>query len=269
MLVQFVHTVKPKGIEENIIGGPPGLGDVLRGILCFLQLKDTLNYNFKINTYYHPMYKYLEFDKEIMINEPIEGNIREMWNIDVSVDMNKNVDYVFSGGSPDAYNKIITQEHIFFLKRILTPCKSLETKLINIFNKFNLVKGDYNVLHIRINDNIFDDTKHTYSLSYRNESNYTIDHDKINLFLLSNKIDLIVTNFNELGLELQNKFGISYHSSNKVHLGNPVDDFIEDSLIDLFLLGYSKNIFSYSTYHWASGFSTMIGIAYNIPVRKI
>jgi hypothetical protein len=148
------------------------------------------------------------------------------------------------------------------LQKMFSPTQYIKNKLFNIRQNLNL--KEYNVLHIRTGDNNINNKIQDTILN-------SVDSYIKKLDLINKKI-LVLSDSDDLKRKLNDKYNFITLNSKIIHLGylNSEDgkQGIESTIIDFFLLCYSKKIYSSSVYHWNSGFSYMASRLYNIPIEK-
>jgi hypothetical protein len=172
---------------------------------------------------------------------------------------------LFSNAFP-IYSEI-TQECKNFIKNKITPNNVIEQNINDILNSMQLNKHNYSILHIRSGDNylINDDN---YNINYINKLYKIISQNTNNntrYIILSDSIKLkklIKLRFSNFYTELKQITHIGELSIN-------TSESIINTLTDFYLMSYSQNIISISSYEWGSGFSEWCSIIYNIPYLKI
>ena len=238
----------------------PGLGDYIRGCLTLIKYCDKYNYLFFVKKDSHKMFNFLSDNKYFISDSEYQSiyrdnkNVIEIFGDYFSVDKRinllfergKNFNIITSGfyNYPDNYGEI-NENQRKIMKQIFTPSENLNKKLIIIFKELNIIRGEYNVLKIRTGDKII------HNESILDESFY----QNIKIMVENLKINeetVIVCDSNLVAKRLISDFNnLKYYETKKIHLGdrhiNSSDSntcYIEDTLIDFFLLCYSKKITS-------------------------
>ena len=147
------------------------------------------------------------------------------------------------------------------IQKLFIPNDYLQDKIQNI--KLGLELDNYSVLHIRTGDQ---------------NINKGLDSKIVNsVEEILNKIKfpentLLLSDSSELKLYLRKKYNFKILESEIIHLGflgsENIDNGIESTLIDYFLICGSNKIYSLSVYEWNSGFSLMASKIYMIPIEK-
>jgi hypothetical protein len=273
-------------------GKSPGLGDFLRGSFCFMQLAKLYNIDFDIDFSNHPMSKYLE---NVNKNEDIDyNNIEIYYDINLSRDKlieyessvkNKNINPEFIkntikwlntknsesvGFMSNAYpffNKF-TEEGKNFIKSKLEPNNVMKEYINYSLGELQLNKNGYGVIHIRTGD------EHLV-----NNQGFTKEFLKklkliINSSILPDRRYLILSDSNILKNMLKTYPNFYILIRDIEHLGgeymkNTDTNGIMNTLVDFYLMSYSKTIISLSTYRHVSGFSKYCSVIYGIPFKFI
>lgn len=262
-----------------INGRSPGFGDYLRGCICLYQISKVLNIEFDMDLSHHPLSSFLLNNNSNNIDYT---NISFYYNLNNINMQTTNPDFLnnfidnlntinevtyslFSNAFP-IYSEI-TQECKNFIKNKITPNNVIEQNINDILNSMQLNKHNYSILHIRSGDNylINDDN---YNINYINKLYKIISQNTNNnttYIILSDSIKLkklIKLRFSNFYTELKQITHIGELSIN-------TSESIINTLTDFYLMSYSQNIISISSYEWGSGFSEWCSIIYNIPYLKI
>lgn len=260
-----------------------GFGDFIRG--CFYILEycsiNKLEYDFHI--FRHHLQKYLKyFQKKQPISIAISKNICKFIDINASfVVKNKIIDYKIITNHDNAFiyylnscenfngniyinttnfpNHNIPINNIKFMNQVLQPTDEI-IELVNIqLNELKLVKKNYITFHIRFGD--------AYLLKETN----LIDSSRLNRLIEKIKITknqdyLLITDCQILKTKLIENFpNLKVTSYDIGHICENDEIGIKNTLIDFYLISYSKSIISYSVYNHGSGFSKWCSVVYNIP----
>ena len=200
--------------------------------------------------------------------------------------------YIHTTAYPD---KQIQQKHKDIIKQMLIPSNLLEKKILYTFNELKLTKYNFATIHIRLGDKYFkkDDTKEDNFIivdeNIKNNCAISIDSDeededqsKIDFIIefienytknniKNNKFDLLLIADNEhIKKILVEKFPFIKITLNKIVHTRENNEEAEDlinTMIEFYLMSYSKEIHAFSIYEHGSGFSRWCAETYNIPYK--
>jgi len=265
----------------------PGLGDYIRGCLTLMKFCEKYNYKFYINKDSHEMFSFFENsefyidnnDEKIKKNKdilelipPLNYNIINN-RLEQLFFSKQNLNVLTSGfyNYPHNYGPINNYQ-FNILNKIFIPNKTFKNEIDNVLKELKVEKNKYNMLHIRAGDQLI-----------RNDRiENTLLQDVINIIDKNNLIKettVLVTDSTQLALELNKKYTLlKYYNTKKIHLGDRYlnnsllkKEYIKNTLIDFYLIYYSKNINAIP----GSGFSTVASLlgkqkyvqyAYNIGI---
>ena len=250
----------------------PGLGDFIRGCLALINFCEKHNYKFYINKDSHEMFSFFENsefyidnnDEKLKKNKDVLELLPPMSYNSINNELEKlfyskqNMNILTSGfyNYPHNYGPINTYQYNI-IKKIFTPTQTFKNKIDDVFKELDVEKNKYSVLHIRAGDKL-------------------ILNDRIETTLLQNVINIIdknkiikettvlVTDSTQLALELNKRYHLlKYYNTKKIHLGDRYlkdtllkKEYIKNTLIDFYLIYYSKNINAIP----GSGFSTIASL---------
>jgi hypothetical protein len=153
-----------------------------------------------------------------------------------------------------------------YIRTILKPNDTLLNSVQECLNQLELECNNYSVFHIRSGD------------KYLKDNNKSIQFPKIyieklktniQIFMEKNEKYLLIADNNEIKILLHRYFPDIKILLNKItHLGEGVlleEEKVKNTLIDFYILSFSKKIFSFSCYEHGSGFSYWCAKTYNIP----
>lgn len=287
---------------------PPGFADFLRGTQTLYLLSKRYNYKLLIDFDIHPIFKFLKYNENFYIKNlnvdtlevipPI--NYNNIYNI-LKLNFESNNDiYILTNSFhsdhmiTDHYDQNQINESNNYLKEILLPNNLLSILIKKRLLSMN-INDNYIVIHLRFNDNCFNDN-FILSSNHKNKlynviNNIQNDNSETKIIVLSNYYDFI----EELKQKYDNLF---FNKNNPIHLGsldkniniddldeisdieddekdkiefkllNKLDKKIRDTLIDLFILTKASKIYGISQY-MGSGFSYQISEIYNIPYYNL
>lgn len=268
---------------NNAPGG--GIGDFIRGSLFLIQYCIINNLRFDIDYKNHPVSKYLykKYDKieeeinydEVSYyypdnnpfnNKNIDSFIKEFTSyINSKINLNDKTFYLFSNNYP--INKITNLERSFIRDKFL-PNTELSEFIDNRLQNLNLNEKKFNIIHIRLNDNVFKtdniDIKLLDSLKYRL-------HNIIKILNKNNMKILLLSNSNILKLKLKIHFkNLIIYTNNIGHLAVTNNyETIKNTLVDMFIISKAVNVVALSDYGHGTGFSKYICELYNVPYKCI
>jgi len=261
-----IHKIQldPKTTE----GFPPGFGDVLKGTVSLYKITKEYEYTFYLDLTQHPISDYIsQTIPDNLIN--LDDTVHEYFNLpdhnNLITQVNKTM-YINDIGLFQTNCNISTLNDLNIndkknLQNMIKPNNYLQNKINEIKNNFNL--NNYSVLHIRTGDD-------NMNKSINSKSKISIEKTLGQINLPENI--LLLSDSHELKKYLSRKYKYKIINSEIIHLGylnsNNKKLGIESTLIDFFLISGSNKIYSLSVYDWNSGFSTMAGELYSIPIEK-
>ncbi len=278
--IKIIHLVYK---FKYLNGYATGFGDFIRGSLYLLQFCEKHLINFDFDIYEHPIGNYLHFfAKKQKIDHNISNYISKFLGLNAYFKTtNQIIDYLIILNSDENFIRYINNlfnynGHIFIntcnfpshyisdkhrkiMQNILIPTNEINEEIEKYIFSLNFQKYNYIVYHIRMGDSYL-----------KNETDF-IDLSKINYFL--NKIKqnnndncLLITDCNPLKKIITKSFpNIKYLFYDICHTSENKDELIKNTLIDFFLMSYSKAVICFSTYPHGSGFSKWCSVVYNIP----
>ena len=267
-----------------------GFGDFLRGSIYLSYMCYILNIDFDIDLNNHPMSKYLKNKKysytipysEVKayinyygIGDECEHNFLEYLFKDINDFNSGDTFFLFNNSIPlfDINNpvfNIIQRARKIIIPKI-EPNDHLLKMLDNTLKIFNLSRNGYAVIHIRCGDHCmnikyeYDSEKHIISSKHLNDI-----IESIKKYSNKNKKYILIGDSNYFKQEIVKKLPHLHALNNKIcHTAHKTDVPALDTLIDFYLMRYSKQIISFSAYGHGSGFSSYCSIIYNIPFHQV
>ena len=281
----ITHVYQQKYIINNNIVNSRGLGDFIRGSYWIMQFCKYANILFNMNIN-HPINNYL-LNKTHEINRGVHflddanyryniqpknminayyGFIKSFIKYVQSLPINNGNVYVYNIGFPILEIEEYQRQYI---RNIFTPSIMMNTYIDQQLSQLGLEKNNYNIIHIRIGDNLL--VHNTQNLnnnvlnSLINKVKGHINDNENYLVLSDNKIfkDILKNNI---------KNNIKLLNNNISHLGEGTNltnmQIVKDNMLEFYLMSLSKDILAYSVYYWGSGFSKWCAETYNIPYRS-
>jgi hypothetical protein len=264
---------------------PTGFGDFIRGCYFLLQFSRENNLNYKFHIIEHPISNYLkQFQTKTIDFVPddiykLETNnfsnkLNNNDNIIYSIENNKINDFIDFINSMTIYGcsifintnncpkMPILNDDILIIKNMLEPTQEIEDNVNKKFDNLLLEKYNFSVIHIRMGD------------EYIIENNHTINTNKIDKLFkhinnLPNTIYLLITDctiIKQYIIKYKPFLNIKFIINDITHTGeNSSNESIKNTLVDFYMMSYSKYIYSFSVYSHGSGFSQWCATTYDIP----
>ena len=262
-----------------------GLGDFIRSCYYFLQFCDKYELDLEFHINYHPIKQFLvHYKNKLNLCRRVTENISfiyepnaiyyyednmisyEYFNIDnkMKKKLNKIINYngeLFIYAINHPKERKINEIHKEKIRNLLKPTNSLIAEIQNIMNSINLIKNNFIVLQIRVEDD--------YKMDNTTRIKYMMDTIRMirskmsdDIFLISNDNaikSLIIKEIPNSNIKtFFNKIG------HVAHLATDVEK-IKNTLIDFYIMSVSKIIHSITCYQHGSGFSKWCSVTYNIP----
>lgn len=269
-----------------------GFGDFIRGCYYILQISDKYNLKINFHIFNHPLKTYLEyFSKKEDISQEISNEIHFFNNTNynslytetnnfkiinykyINIDnillefitntttYNQNK-YIYLINHPNEQN--IKEQHKEKMRELLKPTAELFNIVENTMQNMNLIKHNFIIIHIRLNDDCFN-TKH---LNITNKDLFNIINFIIHLKKTENDI-LLLTNNNHIKSIIIHKYPyIKTVFHDITHIANiNTNNNIINTLKEFYIMSYAKSIYSFSVYEHGSGFSKWCSVTYDIPYK--
>jgi len=268
-----------------------GLGDFIRGCYFILEFCDKFGFQPKfifnncISKFLHIKTHKLELIQNVLrsidffksnniraynvqngvILDPIKDNAHIMGNF---------VEYMVQ--SPVYYSNVfmfcnsfpigdIPDKNKEYMRSILEPTAEMKQLIYDTLGNLNLSVKRYNVIHVRSGDSYLKNDINAFGAKYIEKLTTAIRGD----MRFNGEEYLIIADNNSIKIALKNIFpGFKILVKEITHFGEGVvleEEKVKNSLVDFYLLSFSKSIFSYSYYEHGSGFSSWCAKTYNIP----
>lgn len=289
-LLKLLHLKTP--VIENVYQerynyqvNASGLGDFIRGSYFLMEFCDNNNIPYNINILNHPISQFLEIyeNQQPLIYNNINKFELRNYNPDVSeddiisniYDPSINHSFIWYLSKQRIFQKKIyvyticfpsdkiSEKHKEYMKRILTPSKSIALLVDNTLAELGLIKKHFTIIHIRYGDdflvkNIEDINKsHLEMLESTFDSldltqTYLLISDNTAIKnILSLKYPFIKTHFNDIS-----------HTGEGLHLET---EKLQNTMIDFNLFSHAANVIAFSTYRHGTGFSKWSAETYSVP----
>lgn len=264
-------------------GSATGFGDFIRGSYFMLQFSEKYNINIDFHIYDSVIKNYLNFFiKKHNINHIIANNIYKYIDINVNftnisgiinyeINTENDNDFINYLNNCKLYsNNIyintinfpthnISKKHLDFMQYMLDPIDTIKFEVNNILKELDLEFKNYITYHIRLGDKYLENqnNKVETEIIYKLLNNICINNNNKYLIVSDSlSIKTVIKNIYPSVRYLKNEYK---HSTNN----NNIE--IKNTLIDFYLMSFSKSIISYSIYPHGSGFSKWCAITYQIP----
>lgn len=270
--------------QPNLLNGKPeGFGDYLRGCISLSIICKIINVEFSMNIKNHPMSKYIYNDT----HEDTNINYNNIIGISDKLDntcLTNIIDYINKYNDEIVYfytnyvfHSIMIQKHFNITNDIkqniiqhINPTIELQNNIEYILNNHNLIKNEFNIIHIRGGDDLINKNLNlnvnTDDKSYflRDTIKYVQKHYIPNkTYLISDSIHIkrfISSFFKDIKYDNTESIHLSLNPDNNMVVSN---DLIKYTMQDLYLILYSNQIISITIYSHGSGFIKWLSNLYN------
>lgn len=271
----IVHTY-PKEYTHNNERKVIGFGDFLRGSIHLYKLSIILGFQLHIDLSEHPIGKYIvcyEINKQEY--GPVHPNMAHYttWvNSDRSVTKNtiltlfqksKKLNLFIAEPWLDYYKIDPLLEHEReFIQPYIQPTEFISSKI----NTFLQGIDRFHIVHIRTGDSSMNiDKSIAFPEIYQINPIQCIQN---NLQSITTLPVVVISDSLELKKQCVEQFHFLITDTIPVHSGYINDD-MEGTALEFFLMARASIIFNISTYSWGSTFSTMCALIYNIPYVRL
>jgi len=262
-----------------------GFGDFIRGCYFLLEFCEENNINVDFHIYDSNIKLYLNY----FINKP---NVNDFIAVDIDrytetnhlfTNENGIINYEVNNKNDNEFIKylnncklynnnnifintinfpshIISKKHLGIMKKILEPTESLKDEVNSLVNNLQLGEKNFITYHIRLGDEYLSNQDSDIRISIFNKimNKLNIHGTDTNYLLISDSV--LIKKI------LKNKYpNIKIWSNTFSHTVNNNSIDIKNTLIDFYLMSYSKQIISFSVYPHGSGFSKWCSVTYEIP----
>jgi hypothetical protein len=273
--------------QLNLVNGKtPGFGDFLRGCFFLMQLSKKIGIEFDIDISNHPISQYvINNGKSVNINydniEWIVGYNRPVHLFESSssyIDINfvnQVINKANNSNGPE-FGTFVTAHPIFnnfkmegrnFIKSKLEPNKLMNDYIDITLQGLNLEKNKYGVIHVRTGD------KHLIEKKQMYDTEMEVIKKLIISKMLPNRNYLLLSDSLQLRQYLKSIPNLTILIRRIEHIGGEgikgIPNGIMNTMLEFYLMSYSRSILSLSKYNWVSGFSKWCSIINNIPLYYI
>ena len=293
--INVIHNVYQSKYKYGIAS--TGLGDFIRGsyfILEFCKLynfKPKIIFNNSISKFLkiktknlqtiHPIlnqilsfpnanFKQFLITNDNTILEPVKDNGRIMTDFIEYLSFipiyNHNV-FVYCISYPIIN---VSLQSKIYMRKILEPSNEMKMEVKKNLHDLELKYKEFSVIHIRSGDKYLNQNNNVFKKNYINKLiGYVKKLINENDLIPGKKKFLLISDNNQIKKIIIDEFpSIKTMYSNITHFGEGVvleDEKVKNTMIDFYLLAFSKEIFSFSSYKHGSGFSYWCAQTYNIP----
>jgi hypothetical protein len=287
--IKFINNVYQSKYEHGKINST-GLGDFLRGCYFILEFCERYNFQSKI-IFNNCISKFLfikthnlerignilngisgcknnNFTEFVIENGIIHEPLKDTKNI-----MADFVDYVvkspqYSGNFFMYCNSYplneIPERNKAYMRKILEPTNEMKLIINQTLDELAISFKEYIVIHIRTGDHYLKEEKNTFTNGYISNLINNIKND-----VNGENNYLLIADSNDVKKNIHKYFpNFKILVKPITHFGEGVvleEEKVKNTLVDFYLLSYSKSIFSYSAYKHGSGFSYWCAKTFNIP----
>jgi hypothetical protein len=250
-----------------------GLGDLLRGTIFLHQMSVRHGFKLIVDLSMNPISKHLIVHKHDHA-EYVNANMNKTRIVHYNEQNKFDVIYKASLINPEPLlicTNLFCDEHLSveckqFMKTLLTPNEQFST-YINEQNALYNISAPYSILHIRLNDDEFFNTKSVNNSNLIDAIKIIKQHTIPGDILMSNSY-----RFKTIVKSLRGHGSIAMFNTRPLHLGelstmfHDVAESFRETLYEFFVLGNSSSIKTYSAYSWVSGFVKFAGLIHDVPV---
>jgi hypothetical protein len=214
---------------------------------------------FKNNNYNSPI-----FQENIILypNLNLHNIITDFIDYLCKTNVYENNSFIYSSSYP--LNQNVSEKSKEYIRTILKPNNTLLNSLQECLNQLELECNNFSVFHIRSGDKYLKDNSKIFSTNYIEELKKNIQS-----YIEKDEKYLLIADNNEIKILLKKYFpNMKILLKEITHLGEGVlleEEKVKNTLIDFYMLSFSKKIFSFTCYDHGSGFSYWCAITYNIP----
>jgi hypothetical protein len=254
-----------------------GLGDLLRGTIFLHQMSMRHGFKLIVDLSMNPISKHL-----IVHNHDHAEYVNANMNKTCMVHYNEHdkFDVIYKASLINTEPLLICtnlfcDEHLSveckqFMKTLLTPNEQFST-YINKQNALYNLSAPYSIIHIRLGDDEFFNTKSANNSNMTDAIKIMKQHTMPGDILMSNsqRFKNLVKSLHGHG---HGHGGIAMFNTHPLHLGelstmfHDVAESFRETLYEFFVLGNSSSIKTYSAYSWVSGFVKFAGLIHDVPV---
>jgi hypothetical protein len=175
--------------------------------------------------------------------------------------INDNNSFVYCTSYPLIEN--VSDKSKEMIRTILQPNDTIRFCVHETLNRLQLEYNNYSVFHVRSGDKYLNNsTKFPRKYIEKLKTNITI-------FIKKNEKYLLIADNNQIKILLKKYFpNINILLKEITHFGEGVlleEEKVKNTLIDFYMLSFSKKIFCFTCYEHGSGFSYWCAKTYNIP----
>ncbi len=236
-----------------------GIGDLIRGVIGLFKLSKKYEFKFIVDLSLHPLSQFLKYE-----NHPYSHIVRENEDTIPFIMPNEAENYIVnklykegkkylcmcSNMPLSTYESECSDEISQLIKNIFCP-----NELFSDYLRYFLRK-DYSIIHYRLGD-FCDKGNYDYKKPYDHLLRYYKDGD---IFITDSQKFKDIVKRDNVNIEVLN--------TKVCHIGYNISyEELRDTLVDFFMIMNSKEIRSFSTYNWISGFVYAIHYSLKVPLE--
>ena len=290
--LNIINNIKIVNIYQTnyMNGNAQGLGDFLRGSYYLIQFCKKYNYLYQIDLSRHLLSYFLKnYDK--YENKPREGNLNNIYKFE-----NINCEFLIGEKNEIQFQirnnyklfehflkkqKIVNDTiHLYtnsfpilpinlenkqYMRSILEPTDEIIETSKRILERINLTNKPFTIIHIRYGDNYLIHNEKKFNLQNLEKLKSEINH------LPKSENYLLLADNNHIKRYIINQFPFIKTFFKEIsHSGEKVNEInkIKNTMVEFYLMSYSKKILNYSSYVHGSGFSKWCAVTYDIPYKS-
>jgi hypothetical protein len=150
----------------------------------------------------------------------------------------------------------------FIFRNCLSQHKAQREELTRVLEELGLTRGDYEVIHVRVDDKFDANPNETVLFEISEILNQLKIGNSRRVLMLSNSNN-VRAHFSSLGIESPSAY--VQHSADP----EATNSSISNMLTEFFILGYSRQIYQLSTNEWGSGFSSLAAKLFDVSITKV
>lgn len=284
---KIYHIYQEKYVNNT---NPTGFGDFIRSCFFIIQFSNKYNFQYEI-IINHPICLFLKNYSSNYINKTLFNKVHifidSNW-VDSIFDSNNFIEeftlskqkynlFINYLCSLPVINNSILSYNIFFptdtisiedvnkIKFLFEPSREIDEYINETLDLLNLIKYNFITIHIRSGDSYLKGENKIFNSVYFE----FIKNEILEIILNNKKNVLLIADNNEIKYLLRDEFPLfKLYFKDITHLGEGVElerEKVKNTLLDFYIMSYSTNIYSFTSYPHGSGFSYWCSKIYNIP----
>lgn len=290
-ILNIKHNIKIINIYQTnyINGNAQGLGDFLRGSYYLMQFCEKYNYIYEVDLSRHILCNFIKkFNKYENKQRENLNNIYKFDNINSEFLIGEKSEIQFKiSNNYKLFEKFLKKQKIVndtislytnsfpilpiknedkkYMRSILEPTDEIIETSKKVLERIDLMNKPFTIIHIRYGDDYLVHNEKKFNLENLEKlkseindlpksENYLLlaDNNPVKRYIIK-QFPFIKTFFKEIS-----------HSGEKVNEINK----IKNTMVEFYLMSYSKKILNYSSYLHGSGFSKWCAVTYDVPYKS-